>query len=124
MFISERYNRKEAATLCGAAAAVSDSITIHCGVTNSNTRHPLLAAGFALTMQSLSGGRFVLGIGRGIPILQQVMGVPAITTAEMEDFAGIMRRLFRGEMVTDHDGPVGRAGAPAPVQPGVLPMLR
>ena len=108
VFISERYNRKEAATLCGAAAAVSESITIGCGVTNSNTRHPLLAAGFALTMQSLSGGRFVLGIGRGIPILQQFMGVPEITTAEMEDFAGIMRRLFRGEIVANHDGPAGR----------------
>ena len=108
VFISERYNRKEAATLCGAAAAVSDSITIGCGVTNSNTRHPLVTAGFALTMQSLSGGRFVLGIGRGIPILQQFMGVPEITTAEMEDFAGIMRRLFRGEIVANHDGPAGR----------------
>ncbi len=107
-FISERYNKKEAATLCGAAAAVSESITIHCGVTNSNTRHPLLAAGFALTMQSLSGGRFVLGIGRGIPVLQRYMGVPRITTAEMEDFAGIMRRLFRGEVVANHDGPAGR----------------
>ena len=108
VFISERYNKKEAATLCGAAAAVSESVTISCGVTNSNTRHPLLTAGFAYTMQSLSGGRFVLGIGRGIPILQQLMGVPEITTAEMEDFAGIMRRLFRGEMVANHDGPAGK----------------
>ena len=108
VFISERYNKKEAATLCGAAAAASESITISCGLTNSNTRHPLLTAGFAYTMQSLSGGRFVLGIGRGIPILQQMMGIPEITTAEMEDFAGIMRRLFRGEMVADHDGPAGR----------------
>lgn len=108
VFISERYNKKEAATLCGAAAAASESITISCGVTNSNTRHPLLTAGFAYTMQSLSSGRFVLGIGRGIPILQQLMGIPGITTAEMEDFAGIMRRLFRGEMVADHDGPAGR----------------
>ena len=107
-FISERYNKKEAASLCGAAAAVSESITIATGATNSNTRHPLLTAGFAHTMQSLTGGRFVLGIGRGIPILQQLMGVPAITTAEMEDFAGIMRRLFRGEMVREHDGPAGR----------------
>ncbi len=107
-FISERYNKKEAATLCGAAAAVSESITIHCGVTNNNTRHPLVTAGFAYTMQSLSGGRFVLGIGRGIPVLQRYMGVPRITTAEMEDFAGIMRRLFRGEVVANHDGPAGR----------------
>ena len=108
VFISERYNKKEAAALCGAAAAASTSITIACGVTNSNTRHPLVTAGFAYTMQSLSGGRFVLGIGRGIPILQQIMGIPGITTAEMEDFAGIMRRLFRGEMVSNHDGPAGR----------------
>ena len=108
VFISERYNRKEAATLCGAAGAVSESITVSCAVTNNNTRHPLLTAGFALTMQSLTGGRFVLGIGRGIPVLQQIMGVPGITTAEMEDFAGIMRRLFRGEMVANHDGPAGR----------------
>jgi len=107
-FISERYNKKEAAALCGAAAAVSESITIATGATHNNTRHPLLTAGFAYTMQSLSGGRFVLGIGRGIPILQQLMGIPEITTAEMEDFAGIMRRLFRGEMVANHDGPAGR----------------
>ena len=108
VFVSERYNRKEAGVLCGAAAAVSESITISTGATHNNTRHPLLTAGFALTMQSLSGGRFVLGIGRGIPVLQQIMGIPEITTAEMEDFAGIMRRLFRGEMVANHDGAAGR----------------
>ena len=108
VFISERYNKKEAATLCGAAAAASESITIALGATNNNTRHPLVTAGFAYTMQSLTDGRFVLGIGRGIPILQQIMGISGITTAEMEDFAGIMRRLFRGEAVANHDGPAGR----------------
>ena len=108
VFISERYNKKEAGALCGAAAAASESITISLAVTNHNTRHPLVTAGIAYTMQSLTGGRFVLGIGRGTPLLQQIMGVPEITTAEMEDFAGIMRRLFRGEMVANHDGPAGR----------------
>ena len=108
VFISERYNKKEVAAQCGAAAAVSETITISTGVTNSNTRHPLVTAGFARTMQSLTGGRFVLGIGRGIPLLQTVMGINHITTAEMEDFAGLMRRLFRGEAVMNHDGPAGR----------------
>ena len=108
VFISERYNRKEAAAQCGAAAAVSETITITTGVTNSNTRHPLVAAAFALTMQSLTGGRFVLGIGQGIPMLQAAMGINQITTAEMEDFAGLLRRLFRGETVMGHDGPAGR----------------
>ena len=107
VFISERYNKKEVAALCGAAAAASETITISTGVTNHNTRHPLVTAGFARTMQSLTGGRFVLGIGRGIALLQAAMGIDEITTAEMEDFAGLMRRLFRGETVIGHDGPAG-----------------
>ncbi len=107
-FISERYNLKEAATLCGAAGAVSERITIATGATNHNTRHPMVTAGFARTMQSLTGGRFVLGIGRGIARMQDAYGMSRITTAQMEDFAGLMRRLFRGETIMGHDGPAGR----------------
>ncbi|HET8929920.1 MAG TPA: TIGR03857 family LLM class F420-dependent oxidoreductase [Acidimicrobiales bacterium] len=107
VFISERYNKKEAATLCGAAGAVSERITISTAATNHNTRHPMVTAGFARTMQSLTGGRFVLGLGRGIPLQQDVFGMGRITTAEMEDFAGLMRRLFRGEVIVGHDGPAG-----------------
>lgn len=106
-WISERYNKKEACTLSGAAAAVSERITIATAATNHNTRHPMVTAGYARTMQSLSGGRFVLGIGRGITMLQDAFGIPHVTTAQMEDFAGIMRRLFRGEVVFGHDGPAG-----------------
>ncbi len=106
-FISERYNKKEAATLCGAAAAVSDNITIATGVTNHNTRHPMVTAGFARTMSSLTGGRFVLGLGRGIPRMQDAFGMERVTTAQMEDFVGVMRRLFRGEAIFGHDGPAG-----------------
>lgn len=107
-FISERYNLKEAATLGGAVGAVSERIGIQTAATNHNTRHPMVTAGFARTMQSLTGGRFVLGLGRGVPVLQDLYGIPHITTAQMEDFAGIMRRLFRGEMIVGHDGPAGR----------------
>ncbi len=107
VFVSERYNKKEAATLSGAAAAVSERIGISTAATNHNTRHPMVTAGFARTMQSLSNGRFVLGLGRGIPLLQDAFGIGRITTAQLEDFAGIMRRLFRGEVIVGHDGPAG-----------------
>ena len=106
-FISERYNKKEAATLAGAAAASTDRITLATAATNHNTRHPLVTAGFARTMQSLSGGRFVLGLGRGITAMQDAYGIPHITTAQLEDFVDIMRRLFRGEVIFGHDGPAG-----------------
>jgi probable F420-dependent oxidoreductase len=106
-FISERYNKKEAATLSGAAGAVSERITIATAATNHNTRHPMVTAGYARTMQSLTGGRFVLGLGRGVPMAQDAYGIPHITTAQLEDFVGIMRRLFRGEAIVGHDGPAG-----------------
>jgi probable F420-dependent oxidoreductase len=106
-FISERFDKKEAATLCGAAGAVSDRIRIETGATNHNTRHPMVTAGIARTMQSLTGGRFVLGIGRGVPLMQDAFGIPHITTAQMDDFVGLMRRLFRGEVIIGHNGAAG-----------------
>ena len=93
--------------LSGAAGAVSDQMTIVTAATNHNTRHPMITAGLARTMQSLTGGRFVLGLGRGIPVIQDTYGIGRITTAELEDFAGIMRRLFRGEAIIGHEGPAG-----------------
>jgi probable F420-dependent oxidoreductase len=106
-FISERYNKKEAGVLCGAAGAASERIRIITAATNHNTRHPIVTAGLARTMQSLTGGRFTLGIGRGIPALQDAFGIERITTAQMADFADLMRRLFRGEAIFGHNGPAG-----------------
>ena len=107
VFLSERFDKKEIGVLSGVAGAVSSELTVVTAATNHNTRHPMITAGLARTMQSLTGGRFVLGLGRGIPIIQDTYGIPRITTAELEDFAGIMRRLFRGEFIVGHDGPAG-----------------
>ncbi len=108
VFISERYNIKEAVTLSGAAAAVSERIHIATAATNHNTRHPIITASYATTMHRLTGGRFTLGLGRGIAPLFDAYGIPRITTAQMEDFAGLMRRLWHGEVVFGHDGPAGK----------------
>ena len=107
-FISERFNIKEAATLSGAAGAVSSEIGIATAATNHNTRHPMVTAAYAMTMHKLTGGRFSLGLGRGIPQMFDAYGVPHITTAQLEDFVGVMRRVWRGEVIVGHDGPIGR----------------
>jgi 5,10-methylenetetrahydromethanopterin reductase len=107
-FISERLNLKEAATISGAVGAVSTRINIATAATNHNTRHPLVTAAYATTMHRLTEGRFTLGLGRGIAPFMKALGLPPITTAQMEDFAGLMRRLWRGETIVGHDGPAGR----------------
>jgi probable F420-dependent oxidoreductase len=108
VFISERFNIKEAVTLSGAAAAVSDRIQIATAATNHTTRHPIVTASYATTMHRMTDGRFTLGLGRGIAPLFDAYGLPRITTAQMEDFAGLMRRLWHGEVIFGHDGPAGR----------------
>jgi probable F420-dependent oxidoreductase len=107
-FISERWNVKEASSLVGAACAVTTRMQIATAATNHNTRHPLITGSWATTMHRLSGGRFTLGIGRGIAAIYGAFGIPAVTTAQMEDWAQVMRRLWHGEVIFNHDGPMGK----------------
>ena len=107
VFISERFNIKEAAVLCGAIGAVSDKIHIITGATNHNTRHPIVTASIATTMHFLTEGRFTLGIGRGIPQLQDAYGMGRISTRQMEDFAILMKRLWGGEAVSGYKSSIG-----------------
>jgi probable F420-dependent oxidoreductase len=106
-FISERFNVKEAATLSGALAVASTTLQIATAATNHHTRHPLVTAAYATTMHRLSRGRFTLGLGRGIAPMTKALGLRPVTTAQLEDFAGLMRRLWHGETILGHDGPAG-----------------
>ena len=108
VFLSERFNVKEVASLSGAAAAVSTTLGVATGVTNHNTRHPMVTAAWCSTVHKLSRGRFALGIGRGFPRRDQAYGLAPATMARMEDAVGLYRRLWRGETVLNHDGPAGR----------------
>src|SRR5213596_1573652 len=47
------------------AANATERLRFATGVTNAFTRHPAALANVAATVQETSGGRFVLGVGRG-----------------------------------------------------------
>ncbi|MGZ7014340.1 MAG: TIGR03857 family LLM class F420-dependent oxidoreductase [Acidimicrobiales bacterium] len=106
-FVSERFNVKDAAVLSGAVGASSERIGIATGATNHNTRHPLVTATFAMTMNRMTDGRFALGLGRGFDPLFDALGLPRVTMAQLEDFTGVMRRLWKGEVIFGHEGPAG-----------------
>ena len=107
-FFAERWTSyKEAGAQSGAACAVTHRMQIGTAATNFNTRHPLITASMAVTLHRLSGGRFILGLGRGVP-QYSALGVSAATTAQLEDFAHVMRRLWKGELIFNHDGPIGK----------------
>jgi len=107
-WISERFDVKEVGALAGAAAAVTREIWIGTGVTNVDTRHPLVLASLATTVSRLSGGRFALGVGRGIGVRSAMMGLPPVSNRKLADFAALMRRLWNGERVVGHDSSLGK----------------
>lgn len=107
VFLSERFNVKDAGVLAGAVAAATETVGIATAATNHNTRHPLVTATLAASAHRMSEGRYALGLGRGFDLLFDVMGLPRVTMAQIEDAVGIYRRLWHGEAVLGHEGPAG-----------------
>jgi 5,10-methylenetetrahydromethanopterin reductase len=125
VWISERFAAKNADVLSGVAAMLAPSMGIASGlIQNMPLRHPIVTAGYAATMAKLTDNRFALGVGRGTDSFADATGTPRLTFRIMEDYIGILRRLWRGESVT-YDGPLGsikglRLGVDLPVIPPVI----
>ncbi|WP_354699103.1 hypothetical protein DSM112329_04810 [Paraconexibacter sp. AEG42_29] len=109
VLLSERLNVKESAALCGYAAALAGpDMEVVAGLTFPHTRHPMDLAAYGGTMAHLAEGGFTLGIGRGVNHNWDTWGMPRPGMAMLEDVASVLRRLWTGESVVDHDGPLGR----------------
>lgn len=81
------------------AAVHSTSLRLGTGITQPRTRHPAVAANALATLQEVSGGRAVLGVGAGDrPLLE--LGLRPAPVAQVEDMVALARRLFAGEQVT------------------------
>lgn len=80
------------------AAAATERIRLGTGVTNPATRHPAVTASAAATLQEESGGRAVLGLGRGDSALSQI-GRRPVAVAELERALVQIQGFLRGEAV-------------------------
>lgn len=63
--VAGKASSMEAFTLLGAIAARTTSVTVGVLVANQRNRHPAVLAASMATLQNLSGGRAMLGIGLG-----------------------------------------------------------
>jgi 5,10-methylenetetrahydromethanopterin reductase len=80
------------------AGAATDRIALGPGVTNPFTRHPAVTASAALTLQVETGGRAVLGMGRGDSALTQ-LGRRPVSAHELEEALVALQGYLRGEAV-------------------------
>ena len=74
-------------------------LKIGLGVINPYTRHPVVLAQMAATMQHLSGGRLALSIGSGIAQVLDKAGVDRHASS-VEECITVLRGLISGQRVT------------------------
>lgn len=88
--------------LC-VAAHLSKRLKLRTAVTNPVTRHPAVTASAIATVQAESGGRAVLGIGRGDSAVAKI-GERAPTSKDFERYICQVQGFLRGEEVTLDNG--------------------
>jgi phthiodiolone/phenolphthiodiolone dimycocerosates ketoreductase len=95
-----------------AAAQVTTDVTLGLGVTDLVRRHPASLAQTALTLDHLTGGRFVLGVGTGEALNLAPYGLTnERPLARLEEGLRIMRMLFASTEPVDFEGEFFRLSA-------------
>src|SRR5438034_1956133 len=84
--------------LLTAAALSTSTIKLGLNVTNPGTREPTVTASAFATLQDISGGRMVMGIGRG-DSARRTIGQKPVRVAEFEQAVAMIRDLMNGRPV-------------------------
>ena len=92
-------------------AMATERIKIGSDVTNPLTRHPIITAGAIVSVQQVSDGRAVLGIGRGDSALAHVGHAPVYTKL-FEGYLKALQAYLRGDGVPFDELTFGRGMAP------------
>jgi len=90
---------REAYVLLTLMAQASTKMRLGTCVTNPATREPSVTASALAVLDELSGGRMVLGIGRG-DSARRVLGKPPTSMKTLEEAIGVIRDLVEGRAVT------------------------
>ncbi|MGE0683265.1 MAG: LLM class flavin-dependent oxidoreductase [Candidatus Binatia bacterium] len=106
LWVTERYFHEETFSLLGFLAAATQRIKLGVGVVNPYTRNPALLAMASATLDRISGGRFLLGLGRSEKaVIQDKMGIPyGNSRAVLVETVMHLRKLLAGERVTASEG--------------------
>jgi F420-dependent oxidoreductase-like protein len=91
--------------LQAAYAAITQRVRIGCLVSGVTHRHPAVLANMATTLDNISNGRAILGIGAAWNALEHNaygidLGTPAERSTRFAEAAKIIRKLVDGERVT------------------------
>jgi len=101
LWLTERYFHEETFSILGYISAVTNNIKLGVGVVNPFTRNLALLGMATATLDRISGGRFILGLGRSERlVIENKMGISydsSLTT--LENSARILREMLSSNVL-------------------------
>jgi len=99
-WITNHYNNRHCYAVLAAVAQATTTLKMGPGIMNSFTDTPAAMASFMCTLNEISDGRAVLGIGPGdLSTLPKIAITPEKPVARLEEAVGQFRKLVAGEQV-------------------------
>ncbi|RLG92705.1 MAG: 5,10-methylenetetrahydromethanopterin reductase [Candidatus Hecatellales archaeon] len=124
VWITDHYNNRDVYTTLALLALNTEKIMVGTGVTNPYTRNIAQTASSIITVDEISKGRAVLGIGPGDKATFDSLGVEWVKPAKtIREAVTVLRKLFAGEKVSFQGEIIKLTGAGLAVKPvGKIPI--
>ncbi|MDV0447201.1 F420-dependent glucose-6-phosphate dehydrogenase 1 [Methanosarcinaceae archaeon Ag5] len=101
VWVTDHYNNRDVFATLTVLSMATNRIQLGAGVTNPYTRNPALTASAIATVNDISGGRAVLGVGPGDKSTFDALGIAGEKPlSTIRECVGVYRELFAGKNVS------------------------
>jgi 5,10-methylenetetrahydromethanopterin reductase len=103
-WVTHHYNNQDVYIILATIANYTNKIFLAPGIVNPYLSNPVAIASATVSLDKVSGGKAVLGIGAGDKTTLECLGVARKKPlATIEESVGIIKQLWNGEVV-NHEG--------------------